>query len=117
MKTTEQNTKEVMNYLNRSSQHLFMSEDGKDYQVIVKIKDGFALIKNGDILPIKHENYITEGVTAGKTFVKRTIHPVWNPSPSYRGYGFGPAKKLRSVKYFKAMREEIKKIIAEFESK
>ena len=110
MKTSEQNQKEVMTYLEKSSQHFFESEDGKHWQAIVKIHalDKYIFIKDGEVSELNMEAYLKEGTTAGKTFLKQKLHPCWNPSGGSfwtRGYGHGPSKKLRAVKWNKARLE------------
>ena len=106
MKTSEQNQKEVMTYLEKSSQHFFESEDGKHWQAIVKIHalDKYVFIKDGEVSELNMEAYLKEGTTAGKTFLKQKLHPCWNPSGGSfwtRGYGHGPNKKLRAVRWNK----------------
>ena len=118
MKTQEQNRKEVMSYLNKSAQHLFMSEDGTQYQTIAKIGDGFALIKNDEVHIIDIEKHLEYFQTEGRTKLKQRFHPTWDIDERYhKAYGMGPKLKPRSVKYFKAMKEKIKKIILDFETK
>ena len=106
MKTSEQNQKEVMTYLEKSSQHFFESEDGKHWQAIVKIHalDKYVFIKDGEVSELNMESYLKEGTTAGKTFLKQKLHPCWNPSGGSfwtRCYGHGPNKKLRAVRWNK----------------
>jgi hypothetical protein len=118
MKTTEQNQKEVMNYLANSSQHFFESEDGKHWQAIVKLHalDRYVLIKDGEVFELNLEFYLKEGTTAGKTFLKQKIHPVYDPSGSSfwtRGYGHGPSKKLRAVRWNNAARLELTSMAAQ----
>jgi hypothetical protein len=104
MKTTEQNTKEVMTYLEKSSKNFFQSEDGLHWQAVVKIqKTGdYVFVRNGEVFPIDISRYTGEKETAGKTYLKHKFHPQWdvNPnSPWYKGYGHGPSKKLRAVRW------------------
>ena len=118
MKTTEQNQKEVMNYLANSSKHFFESEDGKHWQAIVKLHelDKYVLIKDGEVFEISMQAYLREGITAGKTFLKQKIHPVYDPSGSSfwtRGYGHGPSKKLRAVRWNNAARLELTSMAAQ----
>ena len=118
MKTTEQNQKEVMNYLANSSKHFFESEDGKHWQAIVKLHelDKYVLIKDGEVFEISMQAYLREGITAGKTFLKQKIHPVYDPSGSLfwtRGYGHGPSKKLRAVRWNNAARLELTTMAAQ----
>ena len=105
MKTTEQNTKEVMTYLEKSSQHFFASEDGQHWQAIVKMhKSGeYVFAIDGEAFPINLENYIKDGVTAGKTFLKQKYHPAWDvPRGKYwygKDCGHGPSKKIKAVRW------------------
>jgi hypothetical protein len=102
MKTNEQNKKEVMSYLEKSSHHFFESEDGQHWQSIVKIQatGEFVFVKDGKCYPIDEKGYIADGVTAGKTFLKQRFHPCYNPSGYYSNhYGHGPAKKMRAVRW------------------
>lgn len=118
MKTIEQNRKEVMNYLNKASQHLFMSEDETTYQTIAKIGDGFALIKNDEVHIIDIEKHLEYWPTEGRTKLKQRFHPTWDINEKYhKGWGMGPGKKPKSVKYFRSMKEKISKIISDFETK
>jgi hypothetical protein len=117
MKTTEQNQKEVMTYLEKSSQHFFESEDGKHWQAIVKLHelDKYVLIKDGEVFELSMEVYLKEGTTAGKTFLKQKLHPCWDPSGTSfwtRDYGHGPSKKLKAVRWNKAARLELASIAA-----
>jgi heme oxygenase len=103
MKTTEQNTAEVMNYLKNSEKNFFLSEDGKHWQAIVKIQatGEYVFVKDGEVHRLNMEHYLKEGTTAGKTFLKQKLHPTWDVQSSstwYKGYGHGPNKKLRAVK-------------------
>jgi hypothetical protein len=117
MKTTEQNQKEVMTYLEKSSQHFFESEDGKHWQAIVKMHalDKYVFIKDGEVSELNMEAYLKEGTTAGKTFLKQKLHPCWDPSGTSfwtRDYGHGPSKKLKAVRWNKAARLELASIAA-----
>lgn len=100
MKTQEQNNKEVMTYLEKSSKNFFMSEDGKHWQSIVKLHalDKYVLIKDGEVIEINYEYYLANGTTAGKTFLKNTIHPSWDPWYG-KSWGHGHSKKLRAVRW------------------
>ena len=110
MKTQERNNQEVMTYLQKSSQNFFESEDGKHWQSIVYLHalDKYVFIKDGEVSELNMEFYLKEGTTAGKTFLKQKIHPVYDPSGTSfwtRGYGHGPSKKLRAVRWNKARLE------------
>jgi len=103
MKTQEQNTKEVMTYLEKSAQNFFQSEDGQHWQAIVKIQASgeYVFVKDGEVHRLNLEHYLKEGTTAGKTFLKHVLHPTWDVSSHstwYKGYGHGPSKKLRAVR-------------------
>ena len=107
-----------MNYLANSSKHFFESEDGKHWQAIVKLHelDKYVLIKDGEVFEISMQAYLREGITAGKTFLKQKIHPVYDPSGSLfwtRGYGHGPSKKLRAVRWNNAARLELTSMAAQ----
>jgi hypothetical protein len=111
MKTQEQNTKEVMTYLEKSSQNFFESEDGKHWQSIVYLHalEKYVFIRDGEVFDLNVQSYIGENIvgkqiTEGKTFLKHKIHPQWDiPFPTvsswYKGYGHGPNKKLRAVRW------------------
>jgi hypothetical protein len=109
MKTQEQNTKEVMAYLDKSAQNFFQSEDGQHWQAVVKLHalDKYVFIKDGEVHEFNMDHYLGAGITAGKTFLKQKLHPQWNPSTGSwsRGYGHGPAKKMRAVRWNKARLE------------
>lgn len=118
MKTQAQNTKEVMTYLEKSSQNFFESEDGQHWQAIVKLEvlDKYVFVKDGTVNEINMDHYIGEGKTAGKTYLKQKIHPQWNPSNSnwYSSYGHGPAKKIRSVRRNRFRRELVETAIQNY---
>jgi hypothetical protein len=116
MKSNEQNKKEVMNYLEKSSQHFFESENGNHYQAIVKIQatGNYVFVKNGNCYPIDEKGYIAEGTTAGKTFLKQRFHPKWDAHSNF--YGHGTSKKLRAVRWNKARLELTATAVAEIVS-
>jgi len=64
MKTQEQNTKEVMTYLEKSSKNFFESEDGKHWQSIVYLHalEKYVLIRDGEAHEINVQNYIGENI-------------------------------------------------------
>jgi hypothetical protein len=104
MKTTEQNRKEVLSYLERSQKNFFQSENGEHWQAIVKIqKTGeYVFVKDGLAYPINLDNYTKEGVTAGKTFLKQKYHPTFNYSSGsswYKEYGHSADLKLSAVRW------------------
>lgn len=104
MKTQEQNTKEVMTYLEKSSQNFFQSEDGKHWQAVVYLHalEKYVFVRDGQVHELNLNHYIGQGITAGKTFLKNKLHPTYTPSEysmQTYGYGHGPFKKLRAVKW------------------
>lgn len=104
MKTQEQNTKEVMTYLEKSSQNFFQSEDGKNWQAVVFLHSlqKYVFVKDGHVFEFNMAYYIGEGITEGKTRLKQKLHPTFDCHPHsafYHGYGHGPSKKLRAVKF------------------
>lgn len=115
MKTQEQNTKEVMTYLEKSSKNFFESEDGKHWQSIVYLHalEKYVFIKDGEVYDLNMEAYLgndTTGnrITEGKTLLKYKIHPQWDvPTGSswFKGYGHGPKQKLKAVRWNKSRLE------------
>lgn len=110
MKSQAQNTKEVMDYLKKSSQHFFESEDGNYWQSVVYLHavDKYVLIKNDGVYELPADRYTGTGMTEGKTLLKRRVHPNWEISDKsswYNGYGHGTQKKIRAVRWNKARLE------------
>lgn len=102
MKTQEQNTQEVMNYLENSAKNFFESEDGQHWQAIVKLHrlDKYVFIKDGEVNELNMSYYVGEQITEGKTRIKQKIHPVYEPYGVWsKGYGHGPSTKLRAVRW------------------
>lgn len=105
MKTQEQNTKEVMGYLERSARNFFESEDGQHWQSVVRVGDSgkYIFIKDGVISEFDMGYYLGEGKTAGKCFLKTRLHPRFDLAPHlwslYKGYGHGPKAKLKAVRW------------------
>ena len=103
MKTQEQNTKEVMTYLEKSAQNFFQSEDGQHWQAVVKLPalDKYVFIKDCEVHEFNMGHYLGEGITDGKARLKRKLHPTWDVhNPTWnRGYGHGPSKKIRAVRW------------------
>ena len=119
MKTLEQNRKEVMNYLKRSSKNFFLSEDGQHWQSIVKIHtlDQYVFIRDGKVFPIEVEKYCQASITAGKTFLKQKTHPQYDPNHLYKyseRMGHGPSKKLCAVRWNKERLELTSKAVKEY---
>lgn len=119
MKTQEQNTKEVMGYLERSARNFFESEDGQHWQAVVRVDDSekYIFIKDGVVSEFDMGYYLGEGKTAGKCFLKTRLHPGFDLAPNsgslYKGYGHGPKAKLRAVRWNSYRRELIEGIRAE----
>ena len=123
MKTQEQNTKEVMTYLEKSSKNFFESEDGKHWQSIVYLHkfERYVFIKDGEVHELNIQGYLgndTTGkqITEGKTFLKYKIHPQWDITSGHslwKGFGHGPGKKLRAVRWNKAARLELTAMAAQ----
>ena len=115
MKTQEQNEKEVMGYLEKSSKNFFESEDGHNWQAVVKISEKkYIFIKNEVVSEFDMSYYLGEGKTAGKCFLKTRLHPRFDLAHNlwslYKGYGHGPKAKLRAVRWNGYRRELIEKI-------
>ena len=119
MKSTEQNTKEVMTYLKKSAQHFFESEDGKNWQAITQNSAGeYVFVIDGEVHPIKLDVVTGEGVTDGKACLKRKHHPTWDvpriaSSAYWKSWGHGPSRKLRAVRKNKFRRELIEIAVRE----
>ena len=94
MKTTEQIKSEGLNYLNKTSIHLFVKENGEFYKVLVE-GDNFIII-NGDKSHVYNINdYITWYGVNTKSVIKHVI---------FLG------KKLKSIKNFKSIKEVHSKV-------
>jgi hypothetical protein len=122
MKTSEQNKKEVMTYLEKSAQHFFESEDGNNWQAVVYLTrlEKYVFIKDGGVIPINLGYYTGETDTYGKAMLKRKLHPYWpisNNSSWYSGYGHGSDKKLRAVRWNKTRLELTAKAAQEYYAK
>lgn len=115
MKSHEQNTKEVMTYVEKSSRNFFQSEDGQNWQAVVKINElnRYVLVKDGNIIELSLDKHCEPGTTAGKTFLKGKIHPTWDSNSQYffSNYGHGPSKKLRAIRWNNNLRDLITKSI------
>lgn len=127
MKTQEQNTKEVMTYLEKSSKHFFESGDGNHWQSIVYLHahGRYVFIKDGEVNELNMKAYtgkdsLGNSITEGKTLLKYLVHPHWDiPTGSswFKGYGHGPKKKLRAVRWNKARLELTSTAAQEYLSK
>jgi hypothetical protein len=119
MKTSEQNKKEVMTYLQKSAQHFFESEDGNHWQAVVYLTrfEKYVFIKDGEVSPINLDYYTGSTDTYGKSLLKHKLHPTWQISSSsmwYKGYGHGIDKKLRAVRWNQARLELTAKAAQEY---
>ena len=119
MKTSEQNTKEVMTYLEKSAQHFFESEDGKYWQAVVYLTktEKYVFVKDGEVIPIDTAWYTGPNATDGKARIKRKLHPCWPISSNaawYHGYGHGIDKKLRAVRWNQARLELTSSAVQEY---
>lgn len=104
MKTQEQNAKEVMTYLQKSAQNFFQSEDGNHWQAVVYLHamEKYVFIRDGEVFELNMSRYLGQGTTAGKTFLKNLLHPTFTASEyamNNYGYGHGPFKKMRAVRW------------------
>jgi len=94
MKTTEQIKSEVVSYLNKTSKHLFVKENGEFYNVIVE-GDNFILI-NGDKVTVYNVNdYVTWYGVNAKNAIKHILFL---------------NRKLKSIKNFKVMKDKVSSI-------
>ncbi len=104
MKTQEQLKNEVVNYLTRTSQHLFMDTKGSFYKVFVD-GDKFIVIKDEKSTVYDINNYVKWYSQNAKCTIKHMLFLI--PSYSYVGSDQNNnANKLKSIPYFKAMREK-----------
>lgn len=101
MKTTEQIKSEVVNYLNQTSNHLFVTTKDELYKVIVE--GDYFIVINGDKVSIYNINdYVSWYGNNAKCVVKHNLFLI----PSYT-YPEGNVNKLKSIKNFKTMRVKI----------
>jgi hypothetical protein len=122
MKTSEQNKKEVMTYLQKSAQHFFESEDGNHWQAVVYLTrlEKYVFIKDGEVIPINLGYYTGEADTYGKSLLKRKLHPNWSIASNsmwYKGYGHDINKKLRAVRWNQTRLELTAKAAQEYYAK
>jgi hypothetical protein len=111
MKTTEQIKTEVVNYLTRTSQHLFTDTKGSFYKVFVD-GDNFIVIKDDKTTVYDINKYIQWYAQHTECVVKHLLFLI--PSYSYVGsLKDNNTNKLKSIPYFKAMREKHTEILAE----
>lgn len=111
MKTTEQIKAEVVNYLTQTSQHLFTDTKGGFYKVFIE-GDVFIVIKDEKTTVYDINNYVKWYAQHAKCVIKHMLFLL--PSYSYVGSNQNNnANKLKSIPYFKAMREKHTEILAE----
>lgn len=90
MKTTEQIKSEVVSYLNKTSNHLFVNEKGEFYKVLVE-GNNFIVIDGDRVTVYDIDQYISWYGGNTKCVIKHRL---------FLG------KKLKSIKNFKAMKEK-----------
>lgn len=93
-KTTEQIKKEVVIYLEKTSNHLFIKENGDFYKVILS-GDNFIIINGDKVSTYNIDEYIKWNGVNTKCMVKHLLFL---------------NKKLKSIKNFKTMKEKSSKI-------
>ncbi len=94
----EQSRKEVIDYLERTSQHIFETEDGK-YQTVVKIENNFYSYVDGKLTRIDYEKDVDWYGGNAKNVIKHKIFLYPN------ALGFGKEGKMKAVRYNKYLRE------------
>lgn len=111
MKTQEQIKAEVVKYLTQTSQHLFTDTKGSFYKVFIE-GDKFIVIKDEKTTEYDINKYIQWYGQHTKCVIKHMLFLV--PSYSYVGSNQNNnANKLKSIPYFKAMREKYTEILSE----
>ncbi len=97
MKTLEQKAKEVKNYVNNASQHLFISDDTTLFKIIPYTKDGIDYCAK-IMINTKTKKVAVKSVRTNmiKGELKHELFPTY--------------VKTKSIPYFKKMREIIAKI-------
>lgn len=97
MKTIEQKTKEVKDYVNNASQHLFISDDTTLFKIIPYTKDGVDYCAKIMInTKTKKVGVSTVKLNMLKGELKHVLFPTY--------------VKTKSIPYFKRMREIIAKV-------
>ncbi len=97
MKTIEQKTKEVKDYVNNASQHLFISDDTTLFKIIPYTKDGVDYCAKIMInTKTKKVGVNTVKLNMLKGELKHVLFPTY--------------VKTKSIPYFKRMREIIAKV-------
>lgn len=107
MKTTEQIKSEVVNYLNKTSNHLFVKTNGDFYKVLVE-GDNFIVIDGNKVNVYNINEHITWYGNNTKCVIKHKLFLI--PSYTSTPYPGGNLNKLKSIKNFKTMREKFSKI-------
>ena len=107
MKTTEQIKSEVINYLTKTSNHLFQTTKEEFYKVLVE-GDNYIVI-NGDKVSVTNVNdVISYYGNNTKCVIKHQLFLI--PSYTSLNYPATNSNKLKSIKNFKTMREKFNKI-------
>ena len=107
MKTTEQIKSEVINYLTKTSNHLFQTTKEEFYKVLVE-GDNYIVI-NGDKVSVTNVNdMISYYGNNTKCVIKHQLFLI--PSYTSLNYPATNSNKLKSIKNFKTMREKFNKI-------
>lgn len=94
MKTTEQIKSEVVSYLNTTSKHLFVSENGEFYKVLVE-GSNFIVINGSRVTTYNIDEHIGWYGVNTKNVVKHNLFL---------------NKKLKSIKSFKTIKDKYNKI-------
>ncbi len=111
MKTQEQIKTEVVNYLTKTSQHLFVDTKGSFYKIFID-GDKFIVIKDDKTAVYDINNYVKWYAQHAKCVVKHLLFLI--PSYSYVGSEKdNNTNKLKSIPYFKAMRDKHSEILEE----
>ena len=107
MKTTEQIKSEVINYLTKTSNHLFQTTKEEFYKVLVE-GDNYIVI-NGDKVSVTNVNdMISYYGNNTKCVIKHQLFLI--PSYTSLNYPATNSNKLKSIKNFRTMREKFNKI-------
>ena len=107
MKTTEQIKSEVINYLTKTSNHLFQTTKEEFYKVLVE-GDNYIVI-NGDKVSVTNINDMINYYGGNsKCVIKHQLFLI--PSYTSVNYPATNSNKLKSIKNFKTMREKFNKI-------
>jgi len=107
MKTTEQIKTEVVNYLNNTSKHLFVTTKGDFYKVLVE-GNNFIVINGDKASTYDIDQYISWYGANAKCVIKHKLFLI--PSYTSLNYPATNSNKIRSIKNFKTMNEKISTI-------